>query len=153
MALIQVYQRAENYSMLNSMYGRLIHHHLANGDKEAAVYAYDGLLSSFPDDRVDPFIPVRDWMLVCDYLKDMGMNREAAVEYERLAGAHPQDPLSSRAALSGGESALAANDNALAMRLFIKARDLNTQPGLLPKIEAAIDKCRIRLENRATMPH
>ena len=40
---IHVYQQTSNLDQLNAMYGRLIRHHLANQDKEAALYAYDGL--------------------------------------------------------------------------------------------------------------
>lgn len=149
MALIQVSQRTENYTQLNSMYGRLIHHHLTNSDKEAALYAYDGLLSSFPDNHVEPNIPIRDWMSVCEYLRELGMNRESAVEYERLTLAHPGDPLTARACVQGGESAIAANENEQALRLFTRAKELTTHPSLTNKIESGIERSKTRLENRA----
>jgi uncharacterized protein HemY len=84
LAAIQVYQQSTNFERLNAMYGRLIRQHLANEDREAALYAYDSLLSAFPDDNVAPRIPVRDWISICEYLRESDLNREAAVEYERL---------------------------------------------------------------------
>jgi tetratricopeptide (TPR) repeat protein len=147
MALIQVYQRTVNYAQLNLLYARLIRHHLSNGDKEAALYAYDGLLSCFPDTAVDVHIPIRDWLLICEYLREHEMNREAAVEYERLAVAYPDDPLALRAYMQGGEAALEAHDNERALRLFEKAHDRAPSP-LLSRIEAGINKCNLRINNR-----
>jgi membrane associated rhomboid family serine protease len=147
MALIQVYQRTVNYAQLNVLYGRLIRHHLSNNDKEAALYAYDGLLSCFPDIAVDVHIPIRDWLLICEYLREHEMNREAAVEYERLALAYPDDPLALRAYMQGGEAALEAHDNERALRLFEKAHDRAPSP-MLSRIEAGIDKCNLRINNR-----
>src|SRR6185295_1535841 len=46
LALIQVYQKVNNFEQLNAMYGRLIRVHLSRNDKEAALYAYDNLLSA-----------------------------------------------------------------------------------------------------------
>src|SRR5262249_6871947 len=39
MVLVQVYQRGENYDAVNQTYARVIRQHLAQGDKEAALYA------------------------------------------------------------------------------------------------------------------
>lgn len=148
MAMIQVYQQAGDNGKLNSMYGRLIRHHLANGDKEAAIYAYDGLLSSFPDDQVEVSIPIRDWLVLCEYLKETGMQREAAVEYERLAGAHPADSLTVRACMQGGEAALAARDFERALRLFEHAQKLNPPSPLASRIASGIEKCTVAMHGR-----
>jgi len=148
MALIQVYQRTLNYPQLNVMYGRLIKHHLSNDDKEAALYAYDGLLSSFPDDSVAVQIPVRDWMALCEYLHEADMNREAAVEYERLIEAYPADALTVRACVEGGEAALLAHDNARALRLFELAESLHPKSPMLGRVEHGLEKCRLRIETR-----
>ena len=148
MALIQVYQRTLNYEQLNAAYGRLIRHHLGNNDLEAALYTYDNLLSAFPDDQVSAShsrarlaaavrIPARD-----------GHDREAAVEYERLAKAQPDDPLTSRACVQGGEAALIANDLERALRLFEQAQTKNIPIALAGRIEAGLDKCRQRLASR-----
>lgn len=148
MALIQVYQRTLNYDQLNAAYGRLIRHHLANNDLEAAIYAYDNLLSAFPDDKVDPRIPARDWLPLCEYLREMGLLREAAVEYERLVKAQPDDPLTVRACVQGGEAALIVNDLERALRLFEQAQTMSAPIALVGRVDAGLEKCRQRLSNR-----
>ncbi len=148
MALIQVYQRTLNYDQLNVVYGRLIRHHLANNDLEAAIYAYDNLLSAFPDDKVDPRIPARDWLPLCEYLREMGLMREAAVEYERMVKAQPDDPLTVRACVQGGEAALIANDLERALRLFEHAQTMSALIALTGRIDAGLEKCRQRLSSR-----
>jgi membrane associated rhomboid family serine protease len=150
MALIQVYQRGLNYEQLNAMYGRLIRYYLQNHDKEAALYAYDSLLSSFPDDDLRVQIPLRDWLSICEYLREAGMNREAGVEYERLVNAYPNDSLSVHACVLGGEAALAAHDNSRALRLFEKAEALGPGDGDASRVMKGLDKCRMRLDNRPT---
>jgi membrane associated rhomboid family serine protease len=146
MAAIQVYQHTANFDRLNAMYARLIRHHLAAGDKEAALYAYDGLLSAFPDNNVAPRIPARDWIVICEYLRDSEMNKEAAVEYERLVNACPDDALLTRAAVQGGEIALQAQDVDRAFRLFKKAEDVAGP--YAERAESGMDKCRRILEKR-----
>lgn len=148
MAMIQVYQRTGDLAKLNGMYARLIRHHLASGDKEAAIYAYDGLLSSFPDDKVEVSIPIRDWLVLCEYLKEMGMEREAAVEYDRLVAAHSDDPLTVRACVQGGEAALGSRDFDRAFRLFEHARKLNPAAPLASRIASGIEKCRVATHGR-----
>ncbi|MEW6212290.1 MAG: rhomboid family intramembrane serine protease, partial [Acidobacteriota bacterium] len=147
LALIQVYQRSANFDQLNQMYGRLIHHHLSNQDKEAALIAYDNLLSSFPDNHVNPRIAVRDWIVVCEYLTDLNMNREASVEYERLVKAYPDDPSIVRACIQGGEAAFLANEVRRALDLFEKAKSFNPPAGFSSRIETGLEKCRKRLNN------
>jgi membrane associated rhomboid family serine protease len=148
MALIQVYQHTLNYTQLNLMYGRLIRHHLANDDKEAALYAYDGLLSSFPDDAMDVRIPIRDWLALCEYLREAEMSKEAAVEYERLVEAYPFDALTLRACVEGGEAALLAHDNTRALRLFERAEALSPKSPMLGRVELGLEKCKLRIETR-----
>jgi tetratricopeptide (TPR) repeat protein len=141
LALIQVYQQTLNYDQLNSMYGRLIRYHLANDDKEAALFAYDNLLSAFPDNDMAVRIPVRDWMVICEYLREAEMNREAGVEYERLVKACPDDPNAVRASVQGGESALLAQDIDRAYRLFKMAESLNPPAALAGKVRTGIERC------------
>jgi membrane associated rhomboid family serine protease len=150
LALIQVYQRMLNYSQLNMMYGRLIKHHMAAGDMEAALYAYDGLLSCFPDNHVDVRIPIKDWLAICDYLNESRMYREAAVEYERLSTAYPDDGAAVPACVQGGEAALLTHDNARAERLFKKASSMAPPLHLMARIEAGLDKCRLRNTGKLT---
>jgi membrane associated rhomboid family serine protease len=148
LALIQVYQRAEKYDQLSALYGRVIRHHLNAGDREAALYAYDNLLSAFPDNQVNPKIPARDWIVICEYLQESQMNREAAVEYQRLAVAWPDDPMAVRACVQGGEAALNAHDNQRALKLFETARDSAPSSMYAARIEAGLEKAKQRLDHR-----
>lgn len=148
MALIQVYQKAVDYEGMNSAYSRLIRYYLARRDKEAALYAYDGLLSSFPDDAININLPIRDWLSVCEYLRELEMDREASAEYERLVSAHPDDHLTLRACVQGGESALSAKLYERSLRMFEKARSMNPPAHLLLRIEKGIESCRPNIFKR-----
>ncbi len=148
LAAIQVYQQASNFERLNSMYARLIRQHLANEDREAALYAYDSLLSAFPDDNVAPRIAARDWISICEYLRESDMNREAVVEYERLVKSCPDDPLIPRAAVQGGEVALFVADVDRALKLFKKAEAINAPEPYGARARMGIEKCNNILEGR-----
>jgi tetratricopeptide (TPR) repeat protein len=148
LAAIQVYQQASNFDKLNGMYARLIRLHLTNDDKEAALYAYDSLLTAFPDNAVAPKIAARDWLAICEYLKESDMNREAAVEYERLVNACPDDPLLARAAVQGGEAALMANDPERAMKMFRKAESVYAPEPFGARSRSGIERCTKILEAR-----
>jgi membrane associated rhomboid family serine protease/outer membrane protein assembly factor BamD (BamD/ComL family) len=149
LALIQVHQATANYDQLNSAYSRLIRVHLNEQDREAALYAYDSLLSAFPDDRVDPRIPVRDWLTICEYLRERQMTREAGVEYERLVKAFPDDALTGKAAVQGGEAALAANDVERALRLFVAAQASPSLPtALANRADMGVERCEKILNHR-----
>lgn len=142
MAAIQVYQHTSNFDRLNGMYARLIHQHLAREDKEAALYAYDGLLSAFPDNKVAPRIPARDWIIICEYLQESEMNQEAAVEYERLVNACSDDPVRTRAAVQGGEAALLVHDVDRALRMFEKANAAQAAGPYEDRTKAGIERCQ-----------
>lgn len=142
MAAIQVYQNTSNFERLNGMYARLIRQHLAGQDKEAALYAYDGLLSAFPDNNVAPRIPARDWIVICEYLQESEMNKEAAVEYERLVNACPDDPLLTRAAVQGGDVALLIQDVDRALGMFEKAEAANAAGAYAERAHTGIEKCQ-----------
>jgi membrane associated rhomboid family serine protease len=148
LAAIQVYQQTSNFERLNATYARLIRHHLASEDREAALYAYDTLLSSFPDDNVAPRIAARDWISICEYLRECDMNREAAVEYERLVNSCPDDPLIPRAAVQGGEVALFIADVDRALKLFRKAEAINAPEPYGARARMGIEKCNKILEMR-----
>lgn len=141
LAAIQVYTQTSNFDRLNSIYARLIRLHLAGGDKEAALYAYDGLLTAFPDNNVAPRLPARDWIVICEYLRESEMNTEAAVEYERLVNACEDDPQLARAAVQGGEVALLNHDAARALRMFKKAEAASAGGPLAERAQAGIEKC------------
>ncbi|HXG93549.1 MAG TPA: rhomboid family intramembrane serine protease [Blastocatellia bacterium] len=148
LAMIQIYQRTSNYDQLNAMYGRLIRYHLSRQDKEAALYAYDCLLQAFPDDNVAARIPARDWIAICEYLRESDMIREASVEYERLMNAWPDDPLAVRAAVQGADAALMCQDTQRALKMYERAQAMNPPKVLISGIEAGIEKCRRILDNR-----
>ncbi|HKA21431.1 MAG TPA: rhomboid family intramembrane serine protease [Blastocatellia bacterium] len=148
LAAIQVYQQTLNFDRLNSMSARLIRHHLANNDREAALYAYDSLLSAFPDDNVAPRIPAKDWLAICEYLRESDMHREAAVEYERLVNSCPDDPLLGRAAVQGGEAALFVSDVERALKLFKKAEAIRAGEPYGARARMGIEKCNKILELR-----
>ncbi|PYP89579.1 MAG: hypothetical protein DMF61_02605 [Blastocatellia bacterium AA13] len=149
MALIQVYQRKLDYEKLNQTYGQLIKLHLANNDTEAALYAYDGLLSSYPDgEETKVRLPLRDWMILCDYLHESGMDKEAAVEYERLANAYGRDPAALRAYQQGGECAMSVLDDERALKLLEGAKALKPTGPLASRIEGNLQKVQSRLRHR-----
>jgi len=147
LALIHVYERQQNYDQLNAMYGRLIRYHLQRNDKEAALLAYDNLLSVFPDNNICPRIPTREWITICDYLREAQMNREAAVEYERLSNAWPDDANTVRALVQGAECALIVLDPERALRMFERAEKLAPPQALASKIVTGLEKCHRILEN------
>lgn len=148
LGLIQIYEKTSNYDQLNAMYGRLIRYHLSKEDKEAALYAYDNLLSAFPDKDVRVRIPVRDWMTICEYLREVQMNREASVEFERLAKAWPDDPNAVRASVQGAELALMSSEPERAFRLFEMAERMNPPAPFVNRIQTGLEKCRKILQNR-----
>ncbi len=148
LGLIQIYEKTSNYDQLNTMYGRLIRYHLSKEDKEAALYAYDNLLSAFPDKEVRVRIPVRDWMIICEYLREVQMNREASVEFERLAKAWPDDPNAVRASVQGAELALMASEPERALMLFEMAGQMNPPAPFANRIHTGAEKCKKILQNR-----
>jgi len=140
LALIQVHQSVGNLEQLNSAYARLIRIHLNEQDKEAALYAYDTLLSAFPDNKVEPRIVARDWVTICEYLRERQMTREAGVEYERLVKACPDDPLAGKAAVQGGEASLAAGDVERALRMFKFAVELGLPTALANRADMGFER-------------
>ena len=149
MLMIQVYQKSEKYAALNEMYGRVIRLYLAQGNKEAALYAYDGLLSSFPENAVNPKLPVRDWMAICEYLREIDMVEAASFEYERLAKTCPEDPLAIRACIQGGEAAISVSNYSRAVNLFELARKMNPSEAYQMRIYAGLNKCHGYMETQA----
>jgi membrane associated rhomboid family serine protease len=150
LALVQVYQRTLNYAQVNAIYARLIRYHFAHQDKEAALYAYDALLTALPDEEVKPEIPVRDWLAICEYLRESDMVKEAAVEYERLVKSCPNESMVVSACVLGGEAALQVHDNARALRLFETAEALRPGDGYASRVMNGIDKAKKRLDHRPT---
>jgi lipopolysaccharide biosynthesis regulator YciM len=84
---------------------------------------------------------VRDWMMICAYIKELGMHRESAVEYNRLAQAWPDDALTVRACMEGGDSALMAKDEQLALRLYEQVLTKNPTDVYESRARQGIEKC------------
>jgi membrane associated rhomboid family serine protease len=144
----RIHGRMGKYDEMNDVFARVIRHHLSHGDKEAALYAYDALLSGFPEKQpllpekqVRPRIETSDWMTICDYLHKRGMVREAGVEYERLVDACRTSPQAVRACVQGGEAALASGDRDRARRMFSIALELNPSPAHEPRIRRGLERC------------
>src|SRR5262249_21222589 len=140
-SLAEVYQKLGKSGQMNDVYSGIIRRHLAEGNKQDALYAYDQLLSGFPDNQIRPRIQPNDWMTICDYLQKQGMGREAGVEYERMADCLPDSPLALRACVQGGEAALAAGDRDRARRLCQRALTVNPNPAHEPTIRSGITRC------------
>src|SRR4029453_3760436 len=76
------------------------------------------------------------------------MNREAAVEYERLVEACPDDALTPRAAVQGGEVALFVADVDRAYKLFQIAEAMFAPEPYASRARLGIEKCNKILEMR-----
>ncbi len=149
MALAQVYEKKRDYEKLNTTYSQLIEHHMEKGDKEAALYAYDNLLLAFPDNKIEPNIPSEDWFKLCEYLEEIEMKHEAAIEYLRFASCCPDDMAVPRACVQGAEAALCSQDIALAIRLFEKVDINDYQSAYAARARIGLAECKARL-NRTT---
>lgn len=141
LAMIEVNRRTVNYARLNELYSLLIRGELSKGDKDAALSYYDQLLGEFPEDNMQPSIDAADWMTVCDHIYNLGMIREAAVEYERLAGAATRKPIAFKACVLGGEAALKVKEISRARRLFTKALELNPPAAQMQQVMSGMDRC------------
>ena len=139
--LADIYQRMARYDEMNAAYAQIIRHHLSRSDKQAALTAYDALLFGFPEDQINPRIPAKDWMSICDYVYNSGMILEAAVEYDRLATAWQTGSLALRACVQGGEAALFMNDQERAVRLFEKALDMRPTEAYEARARRGLDRC------------
>jgi membrane associated rhomboid family serine protease len=141
MGLIQIYAKTADYPKLNEAYSLVIAHHLQLGDKRAALSCYDKLLSEFPENNMQPRIKANDWMVICDYIHQQGMIKEAAVEYERLADCLGRGPVSFKACVFGGEAALRVNDKERALRMFNKALQMSPPEGHIGRVTRGIERC------------
>jgi membrane associated rhomboid family serine protease len=149
MALAQVYEKQRDYQKLNATYSQLIEHHMGQGDKEAALYAYDNLLLAFPDNKIEPNIPSEDWFKLCEYLEEIDMRHEAAIEYLRFVSCCPDDVAVPRACVQGAEAAMASQDIRLAVRLFEKVDINDFQSAYAARARIGLAECNARL-NRGT---
>lgn len=148
MALVQVYERMQNYAQLNEIYTILIRHHLQKGDKEAALYTYDNLLLVFPDNKIEPNIPAQDWLVLCEYLEEIDMPHEASVEYERLANFCTDPDILARSCVQGGEAAFETGDLPRAIRLFEKVAWKSMQDSLAARARLGLEQAQWQMNRR-----
>lgn len=141
-AILRVFQRAGDYNQLKDVSIWLIGHSLASGDRETAAQAYRNLLFALHRDEIELRLPAQDWMTLCDLIRRMGMRREASIECEMMALAHPDTMLAMRTLVQGGEAALAANDAARASRLFEMALARNMSNAYQERARRGLEDCR-----------
>jgi membrane associated rhomboid family serine protease len=142
-ALIKLYQRISDYEQVKSCFIKLIQHHLSQGNKSAALQSYKTLLSMFPRQEDKPVLPVYEWMLLCDFMRQTGLSGVASFEYERLANAYPDTPNAVRACVQGGEAALIAQDINRAFRLFEISLTMNPVEAFEIRARRGIEKCNM----------
>lgn len=140
--LSHTYRMTGDFQQYNSSSAKLINYYLLAGDKNAALLVYMDLLSVLLPCQLQPQITVNNWMMICDYLRTTGRNREAAIEYERLVEAHVQDALTVRACIQGGEAALSAYDRHRALKLFENALKMNPPEVYQSRARRGIEMCQ-----------
>jgi membrane associated rhomboid family serine protease len=123
-----VYQQTRQRRELDETYHQIIRLHLKNKDRESALEAYGLLLDTYSDGEEKLPMPAREWMALCDYLREIHRLEEAAGEYEKLARAYPADALAIRALICAAELYLQDNFNLTQAReLFEKASAMNPE--------------------------
>ncbi|MEW6125757.1 MAG: rhomboid family intramembrane serine protease [Acidobacteriota bacterium] len=139
-----------DFQQFNYCSDRLINQYLLAGDKNAALLVYMDLLSVLSSAQLQPQITTSNWMMICDYLRATGRNREAAIEYERLADTNTQDALAARACVQGGEAALSAYDRSRALKLFENALKMNPPESYQSRARRGIEMCQHILASHPT---
>ncbi|MBI3652573.1 MAG: rhomboid family intramembrane serine protease [Acidobacteria bacterium] len=140
--LAQAYKGVRDFAQFNHCSVKLINHYLAANDKEAALMVYMDLLSVLSFHQLRPHLPAYHWMMIYDYLRASGRNREAAIEYERLADANRQNMLAARAYVQGGEAALSAYDRQRAVKLFENALNLKLPETYQSRARRGLEMCQ-----------
>lgn len=148
LALVQVYEHSGKTAKVREIYSRLIQQYLDLGEKEAALFAYDNLLSTFGNEKPALSIPPRQWMMVCDSLVEREMLREAAVEYRRLAAHYPQQPFAIKALLNSGDIFLTKlNSPREALASYEAGLTLNpTHPAWVKRLQEGKARATARLQ-------
>lgn len=151
LALIQVYQQSGDPVKMREAYARQIPQYIDLGDKESALYVYDSLLTTFGDEKPQLTISPRHWMVVCDYLVEREMFREAAVEYRRLAEHYPQQPFAVKALLNSGDTFLTKlNSTKEALASYEQGLALNpTQLAWVNRLQEGKARATARLQPKS----
>jgi membrane associated rhomboid family serine protease len=125
-ALAQAYYQLGHRPEMVALFHQMIRLHLKAGNREAALDAYGTLLETYAEgERKDP-LPAREWMILCDFLKEQNRLEEAAGEYEKLANAYPDQPFAAKALISAAELQLQhLNEREHARDLFHRAAGMH----------------------------
>jgi membrane associated rhomboid family serine protease len=106
-------------------YFNLIRGHLKKNDREAALNAYGSLLDTYPEGEEQRPLPAREWMVLCDYLGELGMHKESVGEYEKLVRAYPNEVFAAKALICAAEICMTQlNDHQRAKELFKRAAEI-----------------------------
>jgi membrane associated rhomboid family serine protease len=142
-AVTKLYVRICDYQQVKVCVTRLIQFHLAQGDKQTAMQSYKTLLSMFPNDTDKPILPVYEWMLLCDCMRQSGLTVVASLEYERLGLAYPNTPHAVKAFIQGGEASLIAQDTRRAYNLFAMSLMMCPSEAFEMRALRGIEKCSL----------
>lgn len=142
-AVTKLYVRICDYQQVKVCVTRLIQFHLAQGDRQTALQSYRTLLSMFPNDADKPVLPVYEWMLLCDCMRQTGLTAMASNEYERLGLAYPNTPHAVKAFIQGGEIALYAQDVPRAYNLFATSLTMCPSEAFEMRALRGIEKCSL----------
>ena len=129
------------------MFFQVIRFQLKVGNRDAALNAYGAMLDSYGEGETPDPLPAREWMMLCDYLKELKMPAEAAGEYEKLATFYPDQQFTARALICAAELRLQTEDRDRARELFQRAADLAPSA---PNWQARIIAGQAQLEKTKT---
>jgi membrane associated rhomboid family serine protease len=121
-ALAQAYCQLGRRSEMVALFHQIIRLQLRAGNRDAALSAYGTLLDTYAEGEQPEPLPPREWMRLCDYLKETERPEAAASEYARLAEAYPDQAYAVRALICAAELYLHhLNESERARTLFRRA--------------------------------
>ena len=139
-ALAQAYYQLGHRHEMEALFHQIIRVQPKAGNRDAALNAYGTLLDTYnPDEKRTP-LPPREWMLLCDYLKESARPEEASGEYLKLADAYPDQPYAIKALICAAELCLQhLNERERARALFKRAAAMSANsPAWRSRIAAGL---------------